>query len=113
MWIRQRWILVTQAAEPTEQMGIAVQLRQSAHSRKVGVEIGKETTRGAPIVGYGAAAEGGREGLDAGFKDLLEFCVGQSGVWGRTHRFLGKGKRVRFCTARAYSRQTSWGASCT
>jgi len=98
----QGWILLAQAAEPAEQMGIAAQLGELEHLRKIGLEIGEEAMGSHSIVSVGS-----RQSLDAGVKDLLEFQVGQSDGWGRSHTVWGTDKRMRFCTARAYSRQTS------
>ena len=57
------------------------------------MEIGKETTCGAPIVSYCSPAQARCERLDTGLKDLLEFLVRWFGACGGAHRFLGT--RVR------------------
>jgi hypothetical protein len=87
-------------------MRIAAQLGELAHLRKIRLEIGEEAMGGDSKISVGSG-----ESLDARVKNLGEFLVGQRGGWGASHRFWGQDKRVRFCTARAYSRQTSWGAS--
>src|SRR5229473_6253190 len=76
----QRRILFAQAAEPAEQMGIAAQLGDLEHLRKIGLEIGEEAMDRRSI-----GSVGSRKSLDAGVKDLLEFQVGQSDGWGRSH----------------------------
>jgi hypothetical protein len=73
-------ILFAQAAEPAEQMGIAAQLGELEQRRKIGLEIGEEATDRRSI-----GSVGSRKSLDAGVKDLLEFQVGQSDGWGRSH----------------------------
>jgi hypothetical protein len=103
--IRQRRILFAKAAEPAEQMGIAGQLGEVEQLREIRLEIGEEAMNGRSIVSVGIG-----KSLDAGVKDLLEFLVGQCGGRGRSHKSRGMDKRIRFCTALAYSRQTSCGA---
>jgi hypothetical protein len=73
-------ILFAQAAEPAEQMGIAAQLGELEYLREIRLEIGEEAMGSRSIVSVGS-----RKSLDAGVKDLLEFVVGQSGGWGRSH----------------------------
>ncbi len=74
-------ILFAQAAEPAEQMGIAAQLGELEHLREIRLETGEEAMGSHSIVSVGS-----RKSLDAGVKDLLEFLVGRSGGWGRSHR---------------------------
>jgi len=76
----QRRILFAEVAEPAEQMGIAAQLGDLEHLRKIGLEIGEEAMDRRSI-----GSVGSRKSLDAGVKDLLEFQVGQSDGWGRSH----------------------------
>jgi len=99
-------IFFVEATEPAEQMGIAAQLGELEHLREIGLQTGEEAMDGHSIVSVGMG-----KSPEAGVKDLLEFLVGQSGRGVRSHGFWGGDKRMRFCTARAYSRQTSWGAS--
>jgi hypothetical protein len=79
--IGQERIFLAQAAEPAEQMGIAAQLRELEHLREIRLEIGEEAMGSHSIVSVGS-----RQSLDAGVKHLLEFLVGQSGGWGRSHK---------------------------
>ncbi|MCP5115530.1 MAG: hypothetical protein GY953_32285 [bacterium] len=106
-FVRQRRILFRQPAEPAEQVGITTQLREPAHVRVSVLRIGEETASHAAVVGDGVAPQSQGEGLDVGIEDLGE------ALWGRAHGFSGGNSRVRLATARAYSRQTSWGASWT
>jgi hypothetical protein len=76
----QRRILFAEATEPAEQMGIAAQLGELEHLREIGLEIGEEAMDRRSI-----GSVGSRKSLDAGVKDLLEFPVGQSAGWGRSH----------------------------
>jgi len=103
--IGQGRVFLAQPTNPTEQMRIAAQLRKVAHVRKIGLEIGQEAIGGHSIVSGGTP-----ERLNLGGKDLLQ--VRGRGLWLRTrsHRSCGTDKRIRFSTARAYSRHTSWGA---
>jgi hypothetical protein len=77
---RQRRILFAQGAEPAEQMGIAAQLGELEQLREIRLEISEEAMDRRSI-----GAVGSRKSLDAGLKDLLEFQVGQSRGWGRSH----------------------------
>jgi hypothetical protein len=104
--IGQGRILLAEATEPAEQMGIAAQLGELEHLREIRLKIGEEVMGGCSIVSVRM-----RKNSEAGVKDLREFLAGQSKRWVRSHPFWGGDKRIRFCTARAYSRQTSWGAS--
>jgi hypothetical protein len=70
--------LLAQAAEPAEQMGIAAQLGELEHLREIRLEIGEEAMDRRSIGSMGKI-------LDAGVKYLLEFAVGQSDGWARSH----------------------------
>ena len=69
----QGWILLAEAAEPAEQMGIAAQLGELAHLREVRLQTGEEAMDGHSIVSGGIG-----KSPDAGVKDLLQYMVGQS-----------------------------------
>ena len=85
-------------------MGIAAELAKPAHPRESGAEIGQETARGAAIAADGVGTQRQGERPEVSFKDPFEGLARQ----------IGEGtQRVRCWTARAYSRQTSWGASWT
>ena len=94
-------------AEPAQHMGIAAELCESADLGKGGVKIANEPPGNTSIFGHGERLQGQREGLDLRFENLFET------LFGLTHGIRGEIKRARFATARAYSRQTSWGASWT
>jgi hypothetical protein len=70
--------LFVQAAEPAEQMGIAAQVGELEHLREIGLEIGEEAMGRRSIGSVGTCK-------DVGLKDLLEFPVGQSDGWARSH----------------------------
>jgi hypothetical protein len=72
--------LLAQAVEPAEQMGIAAQLGELEHLREIRLEIGEEAMDRRSI-----GSMGRRKILDAGVKYLLEFAVGQSDGWARSH----------------------------
>src|SRR5260370_34850557 len=74
----QGWILLAQAAEPAEQMGIAAQLGELEHLRKIGLEIGEEAM-GRHSIGSVC----GRQSTHAAVKDLLEIQVERPDGWGR------------------------------
>jgi hypothetical protein len=103
--MRQGWILLAQAANPTEQMRIAAQLREAVEVGKIGLEIGQEAIGGHSVVPVGTP-----EHLNLGSQDLLQVLGSTSRLWAWSHRSCGTDRRVRFPTARAYSRHTSWGA---
>jgi hypothetical protein len=104
--IGQGRLLLAEATEPAEQMGVAAQLGELEHLGEIRLKIGEEAMDGCLIVSVRI-----RKSPDAGVKDLREFLAGQSRRWYRSHQFWDEDKRIRFSTARAYSRQTSWGAS--
>jgi hypothetical protein len=106
-FVAQGRLSFAQPAEPAEQMGIAAQLRESGHVWKRGLEIGEEVACRAPIVGHRAGPQGGGERLEMSFKDAFE--LGST----LTHERCEESNAFRFSMARAYSRQTSCGASWT
>jgi len=53
-------------------MGIAAQLGELAHLRKIRLEIEEKATGRDSIDLYGSRLQGRRESLDAGFKNLTE-----------------------------------------
>ena len=87
---------------------MAAQLRRPAELRKSDLEIAKKPAGHGSVGGDGGGPQGQGESLDVSFQDLF-----QAGG-GLAHETSGGVvKRVRLATARAYSRQTSWGASWT
>jgi len=99
--MRQGWILLAQAANPTEQMRIAAQLREAVEVGKIGLEIGQEAIGGHSVVPVGTP-----EHLNLGSQDLLQVLGSTSRLWAWSHRSCGTDRRVRFPTARAYSRHS-------
>ena len=83
------------------QLGELVKLGESR------AEMGKESAGGRSISLHGAGPQGEGAGLDMACEDLFEAGRG----W--VHEIGEAPKRVRCWRARAYSRQTSWGASWT
>jgi hypothetical protein len=69
--IGQRRILLAEATEPAEQMGIAAQLGELEYLRKIRLKIGEEAMGGRLIVSVRI-----RKSPDAGVKDLREFLAG-------------------------------------
>ena len=65
-------MLLTQAAEPAEQMGIAAQFGELEHRRELGLEIGEEA-----MGGHAIEAVGSRESLELGVQKLHEGRVGR------------------------------------
>ena len=105
--VAQWRILFAQPTKPAQQMRIAAELRQTAELRESVMEIAEKTVRRTSVGPERAGLESQGEALDVRFEDLVE------AGFGRIHGIGGGDKRVRFATARAYSRQTSWGASWT
>ena len=68
----QGWILLVEAAEPAEQMGIAAQLGEVEQLREIRLEIGEEVTSHAAIASRRAELQVGCESLDTGVKNLTE-----------------------------------------
>jgi hypothetical protein len=104
-FVAQRRVLLAQPPEPAEQMGVTAELREAAEVRKGGVEIAEEATGDTSILDYRVVPQSEGESLDVSCEDLIETGFGLA------HGIGGVDKRVRFSTARAYSRQTSRGAS--
>ena len=94
-------------ATQTSRLENAAELAQPAYPRKGRVEIGQEAASGAAIATGGLRTQGQGERLDVCFEDLLEAASGL------IHTICEEPKLIRCSTARAYSRQTSWGASWT
>jgi hypothetical protein len=65
-------ILFAEAAEPTEQMGIAAQLGEMEQLREIRFEIGEEVTSNTAIAARRAGSHDGCESLDTGVKNLTE-----------------------------------------
>ena len=106
-FITQGRLSLAQRAEPAKQMGIAAELAEPAHLRKGRADVGQEAASGATIAAHGVGTQSQSESLDVCFQDLFE------AVSGLAHRIGEESKRVRFSMARAYSLQTSFGASWT
>jgi hypothetical protein len=70
--IGQGAMLFAQTAEPAEQMGMAAQLGQPQHLRKLCVEIGEEASDRTSIVVECAVLQGSSEDLDAVLEHLLQ-----------------------------------------
>src|ERR1700722_9226831 len=106
--IAQRRVVLAEKAEPAEQMRIAARLGKLAQVGKSSVEISEKATDAGAILFHGLRPEGSGQVLDGGFEELDE------GGLGSLHEvFSGVDKGRRWATARAYSRQTSSGASFT
>ena len=88
-------------------MGIATELREAADLRERATKIAEETMEDGSIVSHCGKLQRQRKGLDVRFKNLFE------ALSGLTHGIRGEVKCARLATARAYSRQMSWGASWT
>ena len=82
-------------------MGVAAQLTELAYLRKSSVEIGEESADTAAIVLHRSRPQNGGQDTDVIIEDLLE-SRGR-----RFHEISVADKRMRWATARAYSRQTS------
>ena len=88
-------------------MGIAAELGESADLRKGGAKITNKAVGNVLVLDHSEGLQSQRKSLDVCFENLFE------ALSGLTHGILGGVKGARLATARAYSRQTSWGASWT
>ena len=70
-FIGQGGILLAEAAEPAEQMGIAAQLGELEHLGEICLKIGEKAMGGCLIVSVRIP-----KSPDAGVKDLREFLAG-------------------------------------
>ena len=104
--IAQGRVVLTQAAQPAQQMGVTAQLGELAKVGKGSTQISQEMASHTAIVVQGAGPQGGGQEAEVAVEDLLQ--VGDT-----AHAISGEDKGRRWATARVYSRQTSWGASCT
>jgi len=105
--IAQGQLLFTQPTEPAEQMRITAQLGDLMKLREGGAEISEEVAGGRSIVAHRSGPKGEGKRPDLRFEDLFE-----AGMALR-HDRCEESNAFRFSMARAYSRQTSWGASST
>jgi hypothetical protein len=64
--------MVTEMAEPGEQMWIASELGESAYPGESGAEPGKESSGNAAIISYAVGAQSQSESTEVHFKDLIE-----------------------------------------
>ena len=71
-FVAQARLSFTQRTKPTEEMGIAVELRGPANLREGHTEVGEEGAYGRLILNHGARPQGEGECLDLRFEDLLE-----------------------------------------
>jgi len=67
-------VFPVKAPKPAEQMGIAAQLGELAHLRKIRLEIGEEAMGGDSKISVGSG-----QSLDASVENLGEFLVGRCG----------------------------------
>ena len=94
-------------AKPTQPMGITTELGKSADLRERGPQIANEVAGHIFILDHREGLQGQSESLDLSLENLFE---SPSRL---IHIFGGEGRGERLATARAYSRQTSLGASWT
>jgi hypothetical protein len=106
-YVAQGWLLFAQRTKPTEEMGIAAELRDSANLWESSTKIGEETACRRSIVVYRVRPQGEGERLDPRLEDLFE--VESRGL----HERCPDLNFLRFSMVRAYSLQTSCGASWT
>ena len=105
--VADRRTQLTKPAEPAQHMGIAAELGESMDLWKGGVKISNEAAGNVLVLDHGEGLQSQRKSLDLCFENLFESLPGL------THGIRGAVKRARLATARAYSRQTSCGASWT
>jgi hypothetical protein len=88
-------------------MGIPAELGESADLWKGGAKITNEATGNVLVLDHGEGLQSQSKDLDLRFEDLFKTLSGLA------HGIRGEIRDARLATARAYSRQTSWGASWT
>jgi len=103
----QGWLLFAQRAKPAEQVRIAAELGGTANPWESASKISEEAANGTSILPHGAGAQGEGEGLEMNFQDAFELG------WMMSHERWEGSSAFLFSIARAYSRQTSCGASWT
>jgi hypothetical protein len=105
--IANRRAQFTKPAKPTQHVRIAAELGKSADLRERRPQIADEVAAHIVILDDRKGLQGQREILHLRLENLFE---SPSRL---THIFGGEGRGERLATARAYSRQTSVGASWT
>ena len=105
--IANRRAQFTKPAKPTQHVRIAAELGKPADLRERRPQVADEVAGHIVILDYREGLQGQREILDLRLENLFE---SPSRL---THIFGGEGRGERLATARAYSRQTSVGASWT
>ena len=88
-------------------MRVAAQLGETENLRESRAEVGEPAASGRAILLHCAGPQRESQRLEVGFKDVFEARPES------VHEIGEELKRVRFSMARAYSRQTSCGASWT
>jgi len=88
-------------------MGIATELGESADLGKGSAKVTNEVAGNVLVFDHGERLQSQSQSLDLRFENLFE------ALSGLTHGTVGEVKGARRATARAYSRQTSCGASWT
>lgn len=106
-FVAQGWILLAQVTEPAQQMRITAELFEAAEPWEPIMKIAEKPANRYAVGLHRGEPTGHGEGVDVRFEDLVEASFGLG------HGIGGVDKRVRFSVARAYSRQTSWGARWT
>jgi hypothetical protein len=71
-FVAQRRILFAQPSEPSEQMGVTVELGKATNVRKGGMEVLQEPAGHVSVVVDGAGPQGEGEGLEVILEDLVE-----------------------------------------
>jgi hypothetical protein len=86
----QRWMLLVDAAQPAEQMGIAAQLGEVEQLREICFKIGEEVTSHAAIAACRAGSQNGRESLDTSIKNVTKSKLGLLGAPRLWREILGE-----------------------
>ena len=105
--VADRRTQLAKPAEPAQHMGIATELGESMDLGEGSAKITHEVAGNVLVFGHGEGLQRQSKSLDLRFKNLLEASSGLA------HGTRGEVKRARLAMARAYSRQTSCGASWT
>ena len=105
--VTHRWTQLAKPAEPAQHVRIAAQLRKPPDLGECFAKITDKVVGNISVFDDREWLQSQSKSLDLLFENLFE------GLSGLTHDIDGEVRCARFATARAYSRQISWGASWT
>jgi hypothetical protein len=93
--VGERWILLSQASKPAQNMRVSLQLSGSVKVGVVSVEVAQKAVGVDSVVFNGSRSQGGSHDLELFFKDWMELAELHC-----AHRASGSSRWWRLCTER-------------